>query len=859
MHSNQSLEPIYYGVFAPLENRSADQQPTVFTDKTEALQAAKQCKKSRFKAFRFYHEAAEFALNGPECPETDPKSPECSLVGEKASAFRAPKPQELVELRKAIENGDLEWVMEAVWRNPRYLVSSGDTPSILKEGARYNALHVAALSKNAPIAQFVLDTVADPTFIRLLYGDDGRHDDSLILSRSAMLLDLYLNTPNKGLNETPLHFAAKHGAADVVEVLVSYAQCDKTARNKFMKTAEQINCERAEGDDLASIKKRIERLLHDTYYVPVLRAVDDSEPAVIGEPFLTTSRPPPNRDILSPRLEIHAYAGPMEASEAQRFKKSWKTPPRSIDFQQRSATNPRTLRYTDPKKGLERVGKRLADAFRVTWKEYWEFLDCFVDIASDEGLRSLEDYLWNRSVGNGGREEGLKSCGKFDGLSICDEDSEVQSSRSSRFKSDRSKKDSTRDADPELKGEEDDGKPKKNTVVSPISSLCAAFTACRLEDDDSAADANENCVKLADSRLGEDYSETQALLHVDKACQVFANRISNDIQHAFRDGRDPRSERHLAEGLAKTLEAHLAQLEATVTSYAVDERFAAVDFRKMHARLGRCIARKVFERPLDNLDAFLRMSLAFLSTDEGRSKVTKKRELTCLLGYVVGKKRLEDGERCWKDEEGCSCVFRSRRWKKNSFSKGGGGFRSGGRSFEDEGGVGIRGALDFADCVRNGFDKSLASNRLELRDLDEDDDKFYTPPESPSFLDDEDSEDEFVDSILPKQDVFIHGNNPSKTDCDVFNALCYSEVELDCKKYPYVYSWFHMVSLYTKEERESWVPRKNVAKQSPSDIQNVSFRLDPAKTSTPSKSWLRITGENSPVRKRPLKSKSLIF
>lgn len=80
--------------------------------------------------------------------------------------------------------------------------------------------------------------MSNTDFIKLLYGDDNQQNAE---ARTTILLDLYLNTPNKGLNETPLHFASKYGAADVVEILVSYPQCDKTLKNKFQKTAHQVS------------------------------------------------------------------------------------------------------------------------------------------------------------------------------------------------------------------------------------------------------------------------------------------------------------------------------------------------------------------------------------------------------------------------------------------------------------------------------------------------------------------------------------------------------------------------------------------------------------------------------------------
>jgi len=66
--------------------------------------------------------------------------------------------------------------------------------------------------------------------LQLHYGDEEWRSN---LNLAQIMLDLYLNTPDKGLNETPLHFAAKFGYKDVVRVLISYAQCIKTLQNKY--------------------------------------------------------------------------------------------------------------------------------------------------------------------------------------------------------------------------------------------------------------------------------------------------------------------------------------------------------------------------------------------------------------------------------------------------------------------------------------------------------------------------------------------------------------------------------------------------------------------------------------------------
>lgn len=233
----------FYSVYVPLEARSKDIQiaDNIFTDKVEALKLVKKTKKARFKHFQYYNEALDFALTGllelSNQQNEVIKNVTAPVVSEKISLFKGPKPQELVKLRKCIESGDIEAFTSAIWENPRYLVSSGDTPSILQEGFRYNALHCAAKAKNGPIAEVILSTISNYNFIKLLYGDDQNEN---IESRTQVLLDLYLNTPDKGLNETPLHFASKFGAVNVVEVLVTFPECDKTLKNKYGHTPDMV-------------------------------------------------------------------------------------------------------------------------------------------------------------------------------------------------------------------------------------------------------------------------------------------------------------------------------------------------------------------------------------------------------------------------------------------------------------------------------------------------------------------------------------------------------------------------------------------------------------------------------------------
>lgn len=66
----------------------------------------------------------------------------------------------------------------------------------VQEGYRYNALHVACAKRQPALVQLLLDTLQDAHFLELLYPDDSIDVRN---RRKVFLLDLYLNTPDKGV------------------------------------------------------------------------------------------------------------------------------------------------------------------------------------------------------------------------------------------------------------------------------------------------------------------------------------------------------------------------------------------------------------------------------------------------------------------------------------------------------------------------------------------------------------------------------------------------------------------------------------------------------------------------------------
>ncbi|XP_059192617.1 ankyrin repeat and LEM domain-containing protein 2 [Centropristis striata] len=397
----------YYGVCPLWEDVLArNERAHVYTDKKDALQAVKMMKGARFKAFPNREDAEKFAKGICDYFPSPNKSIPCvspvkpglvvskdnmevdTINRERANSFKSPRTQDLTaKLRKAVEKGDEMAFSELVWSNPRYLIGSGDNPTIVQEGCRYNVMHVAAKENQAGIAQLMLDTLENPEFMRLMYPDD---QEVMLQKRIRYIVDLYLNTPDKAGFETPLHFACKFGCPDVVDVLCSHPDIDKNCKNKDGQKPCDLICSRK--NKTQEVKQKISDYLEDRCFIPLLRATDNTSQPVIGglwspESSESFSLIEHRRSPMDPMMTVTAFAGPLSPSKANDFRRSWKTPPRD-----RAEVFHHILK-SDPDRGAERVGRNLAHEMGHPWAEYWDFLDSFVDLSSTEGLRKLDEYL----------------------------------------------------------------------------------------------------------------------------------------------------------------------------------------------------------------------------------------------------------------------------------------------------------------------------------------------------------------------------------------------------------------------------------------------------------------------------------
>jgi hypothetical protein len=206
---NVPVEGYYVLVQGQLDNSEAtdseQSEPCpLYTTKAAAVKAMKNTPGGRFKKFESKEAALEFwktqqtqlqQQNGNNSSK-DPAPSKPGVSGEKANNYPSLKTPALNKFRKLIEEGKLEQFSDAVWGNPRYLITSGDTPEILQQGCRYNALHCAVKSRQLELCKELMDIVQGDRFWELVYPDDS---DMVRQRRRDHLVDLYLNGQDKGV------------------------------------------------------------------------------------------------------------------------------------------------------------------------------------------------------------------------------------------------------------------------------------------------------------------------------------------------------------------------------------------------------------------------------------------------------------------------------------------------------------------------------------------------------------------------------------------------------------------------------------------------------------------------------------
>ncbi|GBN66469.1 Ankyrin repeat and LEM domain-containing protein 2 [Araneus ventricosus] len=373
----------YYAVALPVGMESSEEGSLIYTDLKDALKAIKTYKGARFKEFSNKGDALKYAVEHLEKFEKK-KSSEDEHLKHRTS-------QELCKIRKMIERGDEVGFAREIWMYPRTLVAEVDIPTVMQHGVRFNALHVAAKCDKPLICQLILDVLENPHFAESLYPDES---PSMRFRRMYQIRDLYLNTGTQKTGDTPLHYAAKFGCIDCCKVLLSHPQCDIDKRNVDGFTAQETICSRLSSVP-SNLKEEMEAVFEEgLVYVPVLKSNNDVSPSIVGKPcsckdidrcasLLTDD---------DPKLSLKAFAGPMSPKMAQQFYKALKNPssPKYSPFTPEEQGEIFKIRRTDPEKGVERIGRHLAEDMKVDWQEYFPDFNVFANFATKEGLDILE-------------------------------------------------------------------------------------------------------------------------------------------------------------------------------------------------------------------------------------------------------------------------------------------------------------------------------------------------------------------------------------------------------------------------------------------------------------------------------------
>lgn len=245
--------------------------------------------------------------------------------GDPAVPYSSVPPERLNVLKRAITTKNDDEFDRMLAENPRFVLNtSSDNPTIVQAGFRYNAMHVACQSGNLHVVKVrlcgalkavllgswpageVYDTVifqeiirhvGDPEWITQAYGTETSSR-----AKAKYFLDAFLNTPDKGANNTPLHFAAKYCVAkqgagvDVLAVLLQQRPCRRNAKNKCVwlvnlslskyhfsvgKTPLDL-CLEYKGPNKEAFIREVKALFRGKHYVALYRTSDNSVPPVLA-------------------------------------------------------------------------------------------------------------------------------------------------------------------------------------------------------------------------------------------------------------------------------------------------------------------------------------------------------------------------------------------------------------------------------------------------------------------------------------------------------------------------------------------------------------------------------------------------
>lgn len=392
MDDNISNGTVFYAACLPLKIRQSkedfDPKRFVSSDKNEIIKLIKQYQGSRFKSFDLYENALKFVeeklgdnfesnqsdnLSSPNSNQ----SPSSSVPTEESILFPSLDIRDLNVFKQSIVNKQLDTFKRNVFTNPRYLISNYfDSPTIIMQGPRYNAVHLAIRFKAPEILDFILDTINTVSFVQKM---NPNLDSESLIDKRDHILDLYLNSPDKVNFDTPLHMACKICNLDCISILADYIPVLDT---------EKLNKQNLLPHELVQdlqARKKILDIIHSSVFITVQKCPENLNKSINKEYHM-------GRKILQSKLDhkkekrISAIVGPMTTEKSKTVYDVMKSPKKCNEKQ-------RQIRLKDPDRGIERVICELSIEFEVPYCEYWPFLNDYANFSTEEGLKRLNDYF----------------------------------------------------------------------------------------------------------------------------------------------------------------------------------------------------------------------------------------------------------------------------------------------------------------------------------------------------------------------------------------------------------------------------------------------------------------------------------
>uniref|UniRef100_A0A182TAQ3 Uncharacterized protein n=1 Tax=Anopheles maculatus TaxID=74869 RepID=A0A182TAQ3_9DIPT len=221
---------------------------------------------------------------------------------------------------KKLHEGNSARIVALIDKYPEILISPLNAPR--KYGST-NVLLIAAEKGFLNVCEKILTAVASPAYIaQFQCGQNG-----MTYEMCAMLVEMYLNTPDTETCETPLHLAVKFGHVDVVKLLMSYPQC-KLKPNIHGQYPNEMICSNAETlNKSKSVSETIAALLEENFFLAMMRTGANGEQPYLEEFFSRETLPDRSgsaSDNFKFGRRITAFIGPMSFSKAQKCHQLWK-------------------------------------------------------------------------------------------------------------------------------------------------------------------------------------------------------------------------------------------------------------------------------------------------------------------------------------------------------------------------------------------------------------------------------------------------------------------------------------------------------------------------------------------------------